>query len=61
MALLKFFSRVRRHDMFDQIVDFCREWWSENNVEGRTKKKARTELEEEKVPNFLEFTQMMEV
>ena len=53
---------MMRHKMFDQMVDFCKEWWSENEGWTRAAKKPRVETEEEEEePTFLEFTQMMGV
>ena len=60
--LLGFFVRMRRHEIFDDLIDACRVWWAENkNGKGRKKVQNEHTIEKDKEWNFLEFTEMMRV
>ena len=60
-SLMLFFSKMRRHEKFEELVKACGDWWMNNKPESPGKKRVREEDEDEQVPDFLELTEMMGV
>ena len=58
--MVLFFSRMKKHERFNELETACMEWWAEHMPGKRAKKALLADAEEDPgEPSFLAFTQMM--
>ena len=63
-TLMSFFSKMRQHDGFEDLLSASDDWIADNKPEKKTRTKRQRDSgceEDDEEPTFLEFTEMMGV